>query len=170
MWQAANRASGGAIVPHALLGDGGADDAGDVAEGGPLPAAGGSRLVVVVDDEPFIVEGLSLLLKGWGYEVVAAQSIDELAQRLPAIREVPGLVLADHFLPQGGSGIEAVEMVRRHAGAPVPAIILTGDTAPERLAEASARGCGLLHKPVQVAPLRDAVDKAMGKGAGQGQA
>jgi CheY-like chemotaxis protein len=139
--------------------DGGGDDAENSGSDGS--ASNTSRLIIVVDDDPFIVEGLALLLEGWGYTVLTALSIEELSRRLPEVKGPPGLILADHFLPQGGSGAQAVELVRRHTGAPVPAIILTGDTAPERQAEAAALGCGLLHKPVQVAPLRAAVDALM---------
>lgn len=141
---------GGAL--HREDGDGGA----------PAEA---SRLVIVVDDDRSIVEGLALLLEAWGYDVLTALSLNELAQRLPQAPGRPGLVLADHFLPAGGTGAQAVEMVRAHVGAPVPALILTGDTMPERQAEAAALGCRLLHKPVQIGPLKDMVDTLM-SGAG----
>ena len=124
-----------------------------------------TRLIVVVDDDRSIVEGLALLLEGWGYDVLTALSLDELSQRLPQSSGVPGLVLADHFLPAGGTGAQAVEMVRNHVGAPVPALILTGDTTPERQAEAAALGCRLLHKPVQIGPLKDMVDALMKGGS-----
>lgn len=132
--------------------------AADTGSGTGGAGAGIGRLIVVVDDDPSIVEGLSLLLEGWGYEVLTALSLEQLAERLPKAAERPGLVLTDHFLPPGGTGAQAVELVRSHAGAPVPAIILTGDTTPERQAEAAALGCRLLHKPVQIAPLKDIVD------------
>ncbi|WP_353858433.1 response regulator [Azospirillum formosense] len=124
-----------------------------------------SRLVIVVDDDRSIVEGLALLLEAWGYDVMTALSLTELAQRLPQAPGRPGLVLADHFLPAGGTGAQAVEMVRAHVGAAVPALILTGDTMPERQVEAAALGCRLLHKPVQIGPLKDMVDTLM-NGAG----
>ncbi|WP_448203641.1 response regulator [Azospirillum sp. sgz302134] len=133
--------------------------------GGGSGAGEQSRLIVVVDDDRSIVEGLALLLEGWGYEVLTALSLDELAKQLPQASGRPGLVLADHFLPAGGTGAQAVEMVRNHVGAPVPALILTGDTTPERQAEAAALGCRLLHKPVQIGPLKDMVDALM-KGEG----
>ncbi len=135
----------------------------DDGDGGPPDEA--SRLVIVVDDDRSIVEGLALLLEAWGYDVLTALSLNELAQRLPQVSGRPGLVLADHFLPAGGTGAQAVEMVRAHVGGPVPALILTGDTMPERQAEAAAMGCRLLHKPVQIGPLKDMVDTLM-SGAG----
>lgn len=146
-------------------GGGGNGAAGSQDSGQGSADLGGSRLIVVVDDDRSIVEGLALLLEGWGYEVLTALSLDELARNLPQATGRPGLVLADHFLPAGGTGAQAVEMVRNHVGIPVPALILTGDTTPERQAEAAALGCRLLHKPVQIAPLKDMVDSLMKGGA-----
>lgn len=116
-------------------------------------------LIVVVDDDRSIVEGLALLLDGWGYEVVTALNLAALEERLPTLNRAPGLIVADHFLPAGRTGAEAVELLRQFAGQPIPAIILTGDTTPERQDEAQSLGCLLLHKPVQVAPLREAVEQ-----------
>ncbi len=115
-------------------------------------------LIVVVDDDRAIVEGLALLLDGWGYEVVTALSFATLEQSLPTLRRAPNLIIADHFLPANRTGAEAVERLRRFTGVHVPAIILTGDTTPERQDEAQLLDCQLLHKPVQVAPLRSAVE------------
>jgi CheY-like chemotaxis protein len=42
----------------------------------------------------------------------------------------------------------------------LPAILLSGDTAPDRLREAEAAGIALLHKPVAVADLAQAIARA----------
>lgn len=126
------------------------------AESGPTETA--AVLIVVVDDEPSILEGLELLLDGWGYGVLTALGLAQLRERLPALSAVPRLVLADHQLSTDETGAQVVELVRAHAGSAIPAIMLTGDTTPEREAEALALGCQLLHKPVQVAALREAVE------------
>ena len=52
------------------------------------------------------------------------------------------------------TGIEAIQKIRSACGEDIPAIILTGDTAPERLQEAKNSGFRLLHKPVSPAKLR----------------
>ncbi|MGQ9364717.1 response regulator [Azospirillum sp. ST 5-10] len=124
------------------------------------PETGG--LIVVVDDDPSIVEGLGMILETWGYDVFTAQSVGDLQGRLGDLGATPALVLADHFLPGGHTGGEAVEMVRSHCGARVPAIVLTGDTAPERQDEAAAGGYRLLHKPVLPTALRSALEEMIG--------
>ena len=40
----------------------------------------------------------------------------------------------------------------------VGAILITGDTAPDRIREASSSGCFLMHKPVSNSKLRAAIN------------
>lgn len=71
-----------------------------------------------------------------------------------------------HRRGQGGTG-GGSSLRSQHLGRPaerryrvaaeVPAIIITGDTARERLQEASATGARLLHKPVRAEEVHDAL-------------
>lgn len=115
-------------------------------------------LILVVDDDRSIVEGLAILLDSWGYEVVKALSAAALEAQLGGLNRVPNLIIADHYLPGGRTGRDVVERVRTETGQQVPAIILTGDSTPERRDEAQLMGCELMLKPVQVGPLREAVE------------
>ncbi|WP_448205798.1 ATP-binding response regulator [Azospirillum sp. sgz302134] len=109
------------------------------------------RTVLLVEDDERVRIGLTMLLKTWGARVVAVGSAEELAARLPRLRRPPHVLLADHRLPGGRTGRNVVELVRGRWD--VPAVIITGDTAPERLREAKSIGCRLLHKPVEPALL-----------------
>ncbi len=62
--------------------------------------------------------------------------------------------MADYRLRDEQNGGAAIGRVRAELGQPVPALIITGDTAPERLREAHAAGFVLMHKPVSPAKLR----------------
>jgi len=67
--------------------------------------------------------------------------------------ETPDLVLTDYQLRSGETGITLVRrLVARHPG--VPAVLITGDTAPDRLREAAESALPLLHKPVSAEALR----------------
>jgi DNA-binding response OmpR family regulator len=61
------------------------------------------------------------------------------------------VVIADYSLAHGERGKDVVAAARRHGTE--AAILLTGDTSPERLAEAERSGCRLLHKPVNADTL-----------------
>ncbi|MGE5477234.1 MAG: NahK/ErcS family hybrid sensor histidine kinase/response regulator [Bacteroidales bacterium] len=115
------------------------------------------RLVVLIDDEPFVLKGLSLVLQDWGYRVLAAASEAEAMEKLAALHTPPSIILADYRLREGRTGAEAVAHIRDHYAAAIPSIIITGDTAPERLREAEASGFAILHKPIQPPQLREAL-------------
>jgi two-component system, sensor histidine kinase len=88
-------------------------------------------------------------VEGWGYEVVIASSEAEAMERLAERDRSPDIIIADYRLRAGRTGPEAIRHIRAHYGnRPIPSIVITGDTAPERLREAEASGYRLLHKPV----------------------
>jgi CheY-like chemotaxis protein len=72
----------------------------------------------------------------------------------------PDLIIADYHLAAGRSGITAIAKLREAYGA-VPAFVMSGDTAPERLREARESGHHLLHKPVQPITLRAIVNRLL---------
>ena len=73
----------------------------------------------------------------------------------------PDLIISDYRLADGRTGIEAIERLRSAIRAPIPAFLISGDTAPERLREASASGYYLLHKPVLPMTLRAIVSQLL---------
>lgn len=126
----------------------------------PVPAMAGRR-VVVIDDDPQILAAMQALLGGWGWRVHAAADVDALAPVLLAEHGVPDLLISDFRLREGASGLDAVAQLRDEYNDDIPAILITGDTAPERLAEAQASGLLLLHKPVRDHELQDAMARAL---------
>ena len=66
----------------------------------------------------------------------------------------PDLIISDYHLANGRTGIEAIERIDAAFGASIAAILISGDTAPERLRDARDKGYILLHKPVDPMRLR----------------
>ena len=110
--------------------------------------------VMVVDDEIDIREGMQSLLQLWGCQVSLAGSEHEAVAVVRATGLVPDAIIADYRLRDGETGVQVIERLQRELRAQVPALIVTGDTAQERLHEAGASGFQLVHKPVQPAMLR----------------
>ena len=102
--------------------------------------------VLVIDDDESVRTGMRQLLGAWGCACDVADSIEE-AQAL-ARAHPPGLVISDYRLRELRTGAEAIAALRAEFGAELPALLITGDTAPQRLREARATGVPLLHKPV----------------------
>jgi len=118
------------------------------------------KLVIVVDDDELVLESMGGLLRSWGCRVVAAATPDEaLADLGPGER--PDLIICDYRLANGQSGIAAIAELRKAHGAPVPAFLMSGDTAPERLREARESGHHLLHKPLRAMALRTMINRLL---------
>lgn len=107
--------------------------------------------VLVIDDEESVRTGMLHLLRDWGCQCEAAESIEEalaLAQQ-----QAPDVIISDYRLRERRTGVEAIAALRHLTGHALPALLITGDTAPDRLREALASGIPLLHKPVSPSQL-----------------
>ncbi|UXN74962.1 ATP-binding protein [Devosia sp. A8/3-2] len=110
--------------------------------------------IAVIDDDQHALDGPANLLAIWGHRVWKGNSAEQL---IAAMDGTPDLLITDYRLADSITGIQAAEAVWRHLGQAVPVIIVTGDTAPDRLREASASGHMLLHKPVDADALKQAI-------------
>jgi CheY-like chemotaxis protein len=114
----------------------------------------GSGRMLVIEDDASVRTGLQVLVEGWGYETVAAASGEEAL----VIGAEQGwrfdAILADYRLGPGLTGIATAEEIHARSGRRRPTLVVTGDTAPERIAEIHASGFEILHKPVGAEQLR----------------
>jgi signal transduction histidine kinase/CheY-like chemotaxis protein len=113
--------------------------------------------IVVIDDELAIRNAMSALLTGWGHETVVVGSGEEAIRQLSIGGRRPDLIICDYRLRNGENGIGVIERLRSEYNEAIPAMLITGDTAPDRLAEAKASSLLLLHKPVSNGKLRPAI-------------
>ena len=122
----------------------------------PHPAAFAleGKLILIIDDAPIVLEGTSRLLGKWGYSVVTADSDEAALIQLTERKQRPDLIITDYHLADGKTGIEASERIDAAFGTSIPTILISGDTAPERLRDARDKGYILLHKPVDPMRLR----------------
>ena len=142
--------------PSATLADGAAR-----AEAAPL-ALKGIR-VLVIDDEPGVRAGMRTLLEELGCRVSVCSGYAD-ADRLidqDGLEDVE-IIVSDFRLRRHESGIDTVRRLRERLGA-VPALLVSGDTAPERLREAQSSGLPLLHKPVSADRLLGAMRAALSR-------
>ncbi|MBK7660914.1 MAG: response regulator [Betaproteobacteria bacterium] len=116
---------------------------------------GGSPFVVyVVDEDPSLREGLSLLMRSAGFKVRSCACADELVA-LPGI-SAPGCVL--YGLVEGGEGGHPLAGRLHERGLDLPLIALTAREG--RVPDREARAAGarlLLRKPVDDRALLDAI-------------
>jgi signal transduction histidine kinase len=132
----------------------------------PLPdnrasPAGIAVSIMVVEDEGDVLDIMVQLLTLQGHRVYAGRSAAEV-QQIHAEAMMAGdapvdLIIADYRLGDGATGLEAIEALCAHIGRSVPAVIVTGDTSPSRIKEATASGHRILHKPISGDELHEAI-------------
>ena len=111
--------------------------------------------VLVLEDDVAVLEGMNALLKRWGCNVTTSASLADAEATLIENQEKLDILIVDYRLPGNVSGIDAVKRIQERLNYPFAVLIITGDTAPDRLREAEDSGFPLLHKPVQPAKLRN---------------
>jgi signal transduction histidine kinase/ActR/RegA family two-component response regulator len=122
---------------------------------GDLLATG---LILVVDDEATIQMAMKSLLEGWGFKAIVAGTCDEMLGQLANCPDRPSLIICDYRLRAHEDGINVIGRLRaEYNDDDIPGMLITGDTAPDRLKEAQESGLLLLHKPVSNSRLRAAI-------------
>jgi signal transduction histidine kinase len=112
------------------------------------------RHIVVVEDEAAVMEGLQVLLKGWGATVDAFDSVEAVSQWADGAPARPDLLIVDYRLPQQLTGVDAIRALRQRFGPQLPVIMITGSTMTGHEEEARKYDFHLLIKPVVPTKLR----------------
>jgi len=132
-----------------------APDAADDADETPLD---GMKLLVV-DDDSMVLSGLLLTLESWGCDFVSAADMREVFVAVDGLDGPPDVILTDLRLPGKVSGFDVIDRVRKLFRTTIPAVVLTGETAPDALLEGQRRGCAFLHKPLHPGDLRRVLEE-----------
>jgi len=113
------------------------------------------KVIVVIDDEADILDGMQRVVNNWQATTIIATDALSAIKKLDAENLTPDLILADFRLRENKDGITATNNIRQHFGTHIKAILITGDTSPERLQLALSADATVLHKPVNPNLLRD---------------
>ena len=131
--------------------------------GAPRRSFAGS-LVAVIDDEEMILNATRHLLEQWECTVVTGVSGSKVMEQLSTSTRAPDAIVCDYRLRGNENGLGVIDALRSEFNEDIPALLITGDTGPERLREIEASGMSVLHKPVQEKTLRDALGQLLGVG------
>jgi len=104
--------------------------------------------ILVVEDDPELCALLTLLLQDEGHQVTVAPDGSAALQMIADGAVRPDLVLADHNLPGGMSGLQVAAQLRE-ALPGLPVIVLTGDIQAGTVRDVAQRGFMHLSKPVK---------------------
>ncbi len=121
----------------------------------PKAAAGqlGGTVVLCIDNERAILDGMHRLLGGWGCRVLKAADLTEALAAVEGSGLEPDGLLVDYHL-DGGNGIGTIAELRRRYGRELAAILVTADRSLHVREEARTAGVHVLNKPLKPASLR----------------
>jgi len=129
--------------------------------------------ILVVDDDPDVLDQLTMLLRSWGYEVAAAGGQQEAEELLMTFR--PDLAILDLIMEEQDSGFILGHEIRRiYPGTPV--ILLTSVQAATGLSFAArtpeeqswVKADRVLDKPVRPEQIRAEVQRLLARAAAAG--
>jgi signal transduction histidine kinase/CheY-like chemotaxis protein len=124
-----------------------------IGEGGSLQGL----VVAMIEDDPEVRDSMRTLLESWGCSVLEGSTATEVVQRLRGMNGqayVPQAVIADLRLRGESDGIGEVRELHERLAQVMPALIVSGDSAPERVRMMQDSGLPWLSKPVPAARLR----------------
>jgi CheY-like chemotaxis protein len=129
------------------------------------PSASLPGLVMLIEDDAAVADAWSLILKGEGYRVALAASVNEARAVLRDLKERPRLIISDYHLLEDSNGVEAVMATRSDLGSCIPAFILTGDTSKIVDEAEKLENCLLMSKPVGADNLLSLANAAIAGGS-----
>jgi DNA-binding response OmpR family regulator len=119
----------------------------------------GGKKVLLVDDDPEIIEAIRYALESRGYQIFIARDGNQgLAM---AEREDPDLVILDMMMPKR-SGFLVLEKLRRTREVPVRVIMITANEGSRHKAYAEMLGVDdYIRKPFAMDKLVEAVERLL---------
>ena len=115
------------------------------------------KLILIVDDDRDLVDGLRSMLERQGYRVIQAHDGNKAKQSV--YEQKPDLMILDMMMPKMG-GYPVLEHFKGKADAP-PIIMITANEGSRHKAYAEYLGVvEYIRKPFAVEKLLEAVDKA----------
>jgi Na+/proline symporter/signal transduction histidine kinase/CheY-like chemotaxis protein len=108
--------------------------------------------VACVDNDQRILDGMRLLLEGWGCNVATYSGLRAIEVGA-LVEPAPDVILADYHL-DGETGLDATNRLRALHGHKTPAVLVTADRSGEVRAAAAKLDVPIVNKPVKPAVLR----------------
>lgn len=117
--------------------------------------------ILVVDDEQAIRDAMFMMIQSWQCTALIASNQLEAITLIHEHDDSIDLIISDLRLRDNENGVDVVSAIREELNQDVPAIVLTGDTAVERIELGQAANVVLMHKPIQADVLREQIASLM---------
>lgn len=137
----------------------------DLREAAPAPAVivptnlkMEDAFIIIIEDDPNVLEAMERLLRHWGALCLTANSLTEVKHKLDEVERVPDIIVADYNLADDVVGPEVVGYIRdRFAderSTPIPSVIVSATPTDIVMEKVETANCEFMSKPVEPAELR----------------
>jgi len=113
--------------------------------------------ILFVDDEQSIRDGMRMMIQSWRCTPLIASNCEEAMLLIHEHNDSIDLIISDLRLRNNENGVDLINSIREELNHEVPAIVVTGDTAADRIALALSANVLLMHKPIQAETLREQI-------------
>jgi CheY-like chemotaxis protein len=121
--------------------------------GGKRKELNASKIVLIVDDDPDLLEVTSFVLEGEGFSVETAKDGEEALQRL-RVGKLPAVVLLDLMMPVMNGYQFLEEVAKVPSLKEIPVVVLTAASLME-----VPRAVEVVHKPMDLGLLIKLVER-----------
>jgi two-component system CheB/CheR fusion protein len=118
-------------------------------------------MILVVEDEPDLRDLLGSILKSRGHQVAIVADGVAALDWLAKGGVQPDLILTDHNLPRGISGLQLVIQLRERLGRAIPAVVLTGDVSTKTSRDVALEHCTQLNKPAKLKEITFVIQRLL---------
>ncbi len=120
----------------------------------------GKKLILVIDDDPDILDSISAILKGEGFDTATAMSGEEGIESLKKIK--PDLILCDMMMERIDAGTKvAQEIQKKSANIPIYLLSSIGSATASNIEIDKLGFDGVFQKPVSPSSLISTIKKAL---------
>lgn len=113
--------------------------------------------ILIVDDEPEILQGMELVFESWGCNYCLAENMRQVEDIIDRKDVAPDLIISDYTLSESMTGDKVIQFVREKTKKTIPAIIITGESDENLLNDIRNLGFNVLPKPVKPVKLRSLI-------------
>jgi DNA-binding response OmpR family regulator len=125
----------------------------------PVPPSSRPKTILLIDDDPEIIESMRAILDNLGYRIIVAR--DGNAGLVVAEREHPDLIVLDMMMPKK-SGFLVLERLRTRPDGLIPTIMITGNEGSRHRAYAEFLGVSdYIRKPFAMEKLVKSIERIL---------
>ena len=117
--------------------------------------------ILVIDDNEAILKAMSSLLESWDCIVITSNSVKSTKEIAKNHIGRIDAIIADFRLRKNTTGVDAIQAFNEIASYHPSAMLITGETAPEKIQEVSSHGIPVLHKPIKGPHLKIALGRLL---------